>query len=279
METALLVVLGVVAPGIGALLVWRVLDHRVDNSEIKRLLVTQPKNPRLFNREMLRDLPEPVQRFLSFAIAQGTPLYTLARIEMQGSFSLGTKTAPNYMQMRATQVLAAPTGFVWKMACGSGVMRMSGSDAGAWTRSWLAGLLPVARLGGTPDHKRSAFGRYVAEAAFWTPAALLPDNDVTWEAIAKDTARYEMARGGLVQSVYVTVDADGRPTRVEFQRWSNANPEGIYQWQLFGGFLSEFRDVQGFCVPTHVEAGNFFGTDDYFPFFIADVTQIEFPAS
>jgi hypothetical protein len=32
----------------------------------------------------------------------------------------------------------------------------------------------------------------------------------------------------------------------------------------------------GFRLPTHVEAGNHFGTDHYFPFFVADVRDVAF---
>jgi len=83
-----------------------------------------------------------------------------------------------------------PAGFVWKMRARRGLMRLSGSDSHRWTRFWLMGLLPIARL---------------------------------------------------------------------------------------GGYLSEFRYFGGFRLPTHVEAGNHFATDHYFPFFVADVTAVEFP--
>lgn len=60
------------------------------------------------------------------------------------------------------------------MQAARGPMRLSGSDSGLWTRFWIMGLFPVAYIGANTDHTRSAFGRYVAEAVFWTPAALLP---------------------------------------------------------------------------------------------------------
>ncbi len=201
---------------------------------------------------------------------------------MTGRFSLGSKEAPNYMAMRAHQLLAAPAGFVWSMSARGGLMRVSGSDAaangGSWTRFWLMGLIPVARIGGTVDHRRSAFGRYVAEATFWTPAALLPGPGVVWEEVDETTARVTVTHDELQQSVDVTVDAEGRPVRVVFQRWSDANPDKTYRLQPFGGFLSEFRDFDGFRLPTHVEAGNHFGEDAFFPFFIADVSEITFPS-
>lgn len=262
---------------VAALLLWRQLDRRADLAEMDRLIAAQPADPPVFSSRMVADLPEPARRFFTFAIAEGTPLYTVARLEMTGRFGMGNKEAPGYLPMRATQVLAAPEGFVWAMSGGSGVMRMSGSDSGTWTRFWLLGLAPVARFGGDPDHTRSAFGRYVAEAVFWTPAAVLPGPDVTWEPVSESVARVTMRRGELAQSVDVTVAEDGRPVQVSFQRWSDANTEKVHRLQPFGGYLSEFREFDGFRLPTHVEAGNMFGTDDYFPFFVADITDVTFP--
>jgi hypothetical protein len=65
--------------------------------------------------------------------------------------------------------------------------------------------------------------------------------------------------------------------KVVFPRWTDANANRTFRLQPFGGSLSEFRDFDGFCLPTHVEAGNQFGTEAYFPFFIANVTGITFP--
>lgn len=260
-----------------ALLVWRCLDHWADQSEMRRLRAIQPRSPLDYSSAMIAGLPEPAQRYFNFTITEGASLFTVAEIEMAGRFGLGGKMAPNYLDMHATQVLAAPEGFIWKMRCGSRLTRMSGSDSASWTRFWFAGIIPVARLGGNCDHARSAFGRYIAEAVFWTPAALLPGAGVAWEAVGENAARVTVTHRNVSQSVEVTVAEDGRPTHVVFPRWSNANPEKSYRIQSFGGFLSEFRDFDGFRLPTHIEAGNEFGTDHYFPFFIVDVTGLKFP--
>ena len=261
---------------------WQISDHWADQQLGAALMATQQVEPDRFDPAMTADLPDLARRYFQFAIRPGTPLYTVAEIEMNGRFSLGTKQAPNYMTMTARQILAAPTGFIWSMAAKNGLMRLSGSDAAAdresWTRFWLLGLLPVARMSGTDDHRRSAFGRYVAEAVFWTPAALLPSAETVWEQVSDTTARVTVYHDGMEQSVDVTVDPEGRPLEVVFLRWSNANPDKRFRLQPFGGSLSEFREFDGFRLPTHIEAGNQFGTDHYFPFFIVDVTAISFPS-
>jgi len=221
------------ALGVVFLCGWRVLDHRADRVQMARLIALQPTDPVRFSASMVADLPAPARRYFTYAIAEGTPLFKVAILEMSGQFSLGSKALPKYQKMSASQVLAAPEGFVWKMVCGSGLGRMSGSDSGLWTRFWLGGLVPVARFGSTNDHRRAAFGRYIAEALFWTPGVYLLMDNVKWTAVSGDTFRVSVPHAGLEQSVDVTIEADGRPSKVVFPRWSNANPDGTYREQPF----------------------------------------------
>jgi hypothetical protein len=260
-----------------ALLALRLWDGRADRMEWARLAALQPTNPAMYDPVMVADLPAPARRFFNFAIKPGTPLLTVAEIDMGGEFSLGTRDNPNYQPMDARQILAAPKGFVWKLKM-PGAVSVSGSDTGSWTRFRVLGLIPVARMGGDTNHARAAYGRYVAEAVFWTPAALLPAPGVVWEALDQDTARVTVTHNELSQVVDMKVDAEGRPVVVRFMRWTNANPEKEHRLQPFGGHLSDFREVQGFRIPFNVEAGNMFGTDKYFAFFKAKVTAVRFPA-
>lgn len=256
---------------------WRWSDRQAEQRAARRLTWIQPVEPGRFDPAMVEHLPEPARRYFLYTIAEGTPLYTVGTLTMQGKFGMGDREKPGYMTMSARQILAAPTGFIWSMNARRGLMRIAGSDTETWTRFWLMGLLPVARMGGNADHARSAFGRYIAEAVFWTPAAVLPGPNVRWELVDVDTARVTVHCNGLAQEVDVTVAPDGQPVQVRFDRWSNANPENEFRWQPFGGYLSGFREVCGFRLPTHVEAGNHFGTERYFPFFVVDVTEIDFP--
>ncbi|WP_210401681.1 DUF6544 family protein [Lacimicrobium sp. SS2-24] len=259
------------------LLARRMADYRADRRVTEHLISTQPELPDVFHPDMVASLPEPARRYFLYTIAPDTPLYPVVDFTMTGKFALGTRQQPNYFAMRARQVLSVPQGFIWSMRASRGWMRVSGSDSHRWTRFWLMGLIPVARMGGDTDHQRSAFGRYIAEGVFWSPAALLPGPDVHWEPVDQNCARVTLTHGTLSQSVDITVAENGQPTQVCFLRWSNANPEKVYRLQPFGGKLSAFKTFAGFCLPTHVEAGNHFGSDDYFPFFIADIEQFHFP--
>lgn len=261
---------------IGAALLagWRALDRKADRRSWNTLVeLAGPARDR-FDPASIASLPEPARRYFRYTIRPGALLHTAVEIEMNGEMGLGTKDEPNYRAMSAQQVLAPPYGLVWKLEAGP----VSGSDGTlpdrSWTRFWLFGVLPIVRVGGSDDHRRSAFGRVVAEGAFWAPASLLPGETVRWEPLDSNRARAIVTFAGFEQAVDISVADDGRPTRVLIQRWSNENAEKVFREQAFGGDLSDFRDFGDYRLPTRVEGGNHIGTDDYFPFFKARVSSI-----
>lgn len=244
------------------------------------LIASQPTNRQVFEPTVIADLPEPARRFLSFAIAPGTPLYHGVDLQMEGRISNGTGAEPGWMDMEARQVMALPDGFVWQVDARRGSVRLVGSDVaytgGSWTRFWLAGLAPVVRAGLNEDHARSSLGRCGSEAIFWLPTALMPGPGVHWEGLGPDSARVTLKAHGFEQAFDIHVNGEGALTYVVFQRWSDANPDKRFQLQPFGGELSAFKTFEGVTIPTRVDGGNFFGTPDYFPFYQARITSVRF---
>jgi len=261
------------------LLVWRGMDRRADAATWQALSRTAGTAQEVFDPATVESLPEPAQRYFRYTIRPGTVLHRAVEIEMAGMLGLGTRQQPGYRAMTARQILVPPDGLVWKLDAGA----IAGSDAatpdGSWTRFWLFGIVPVVRVGNNADHRRSAFGRVIAEGAFWAPASLLPGDHVEWQPLDDDRARAVVTYAGLEQAVDITGADNGQPTRVVIQRWSNENADKTYREQPFGGVLSSFREFAGYRLPTVVEGGNHIGTDDYFPFFKANVTAIRFPAA
>ncbi|MBW6390063.1 DUF6544 family protein [Billgrantia antri] len=278
------------ATAVGLLLVaalamqaWRLADTRARDKAWAWLQSQAPSTVEEFDPAMVEALPEAARRYFLYTIAPGTPLHVVSEIRMSGEIGLGTKGAPGYRPMQARQILAPPHGFIWHLErAGAGLMQMSGSDGMAngrsWTRFWLNGTLPVARAGGDDNHLRASFGRAVAEAAFWAPAALLPQHGVHWEEAGEpNLARAIITHGTLEQAIEIAVAENGQPRWVKFQRWSNANPEKEWRLQPFGGYLDDFQNFEGFTLPTRVDGGNHFGTEAYFPFFRARVEEVRFP--
>jgi len=263
---AVAILLTLIAGGV-LLVLWvlRTADRRAERAERARLAARQPEAPPRFSPDMVAALPAPARRYFERVIAPGTPLLTMAEIEMGGRFGLGSREAPGYRPMQARQILAAPAGFLWSMHTRGG-LPISGSDSGRWTRFRILWLIPVARRGGDPDHALSAFGRMAAEAAFWTPAAILPGPGVSWEALDEATARVTLSEGALNQAVDMVVDGEGYPVEVVFQRWSDANPQRSYRRQPFGGVCRISAMSAAFSCPTGWRRGTCTAPRRGFPF-------------
>lgn len=278
MLDAIVIFVLVLALALLSLALWRRSHMRSDERAWRTLAFHPAPRNGVFDPAMVAGLPEPAQRYFAYMIAPGAPLGCAVTLTMQGELGFGDKAKPGYRRFTAEQILAPPYGFVWRLKAGA----IAGSDGAtpetSWTRFWLFGLVPVVRIAGDPDHRRSAFGRLVAEAAFWAPASLLPGEHIRWEEAGTDTARAVVAHGGLEQAVDIALAADGQPRSVVIQRWSNVNADQTYRLQPFGGSLSRFREFGGYRLPTRIEGGNHFGTAEYFPFFRAEITEIR-PAS
>jgi hypothetical protein len=238
-------------------------------------------DPPAYDPAMEEGLPEIARRYFARAIEPGAPLYRTVRLEMEGSFIMND----NAMPMSARQILAPPArGFVWQAEMGSGLMRFAGSDGyhapagepvASWTKFWLHGLVPLARIGGTEDHARAAATRVMLESV-WAPATLLPQFGAEWTQTGPDSAEIRFADAPGIEPMQITLDAEGNLTEVQALRWSDANPEQVYRLQPFGGRMLEMGRHGGFLIPTRVELGNMYGTPDYAPFFRATITHVRF---
>jgi hypothetical protein len=249
--------------------VWEALDR------------TRLADPPRYDPGMIDGLPEVAQRYFAHAIEPGTPLHRIVRLEMEGTFILnGTE-----MPMTARQILAPLTrGFVWQAEVGAGLMRFAGSDGyhapdggavDSWTKFWLRGVIPLARIGGTSDHARAAATRVMLESV-WSPASLLPQFGAEWEQTGPDSAVIRFADAHGIEPMQISIDPEGNLTEVQALRWTDANPEKVYRLQPFGGRMLEMGRFDGFLIPVRVELGNMYGTPDFAPFFRATITGAHF---
>ena len=95
-----------------------------------------------------------------------------------------------------------------------------------------------------------------------------------WTAAGKDVASVRVRLGDLEQTADLHLDPEGRPVRIVFPRWSNENPDKVFRVQPFGGDLGEIGRFDGYNLPTRVDGGNHYGTEDYHPFFRARLKSV-----
>lgn len=239
--------------------------------EWDRLGAERP-TPEVFDQRMLADLPEPARRWLTRAIAPGTPLWQSVELTMHGEIRLG-----RWRPFTATQVAAPPAGYIWAARASVFGVPVAGFDrlsSGTAQMRWrLLDRIPVMTAQG-PDLTRSAAGRLASEfvmvpstfrAATWRPGDR-PDTAVaTWRIGAEQV------------DVEVHVGPDGQLLDVLLQRWSN--PDGAsFGYHPFGVTVEAERTFAGITVPSIVRAGWWWGTDrqDEGEFFRARITDATF---
>ncbi len=247
-----------------------------------REVLDRPAAPQArFEPSQVEQLPEIARRYFRHAIAPGTPFYSTAEVQMEGSFLLGDRKKFQTYAMSARQALRPPEQFVWIPELQSGPISITGSDAlaggRAWTRFWMLRLLPVANDQSSPDLVRSAQFRAAVEGALWLPTSLLPERGVEWIQAGPDKADVVLKKLRPEPiKLTLTLDKDGRVREVVGQRWSNANPSKRFQLQPFGGTMSEETTFQGLTIPARIAVGNLYGTPDYLPFFQAHITRARY---
>jgi hypothetical protein len=213
--------------------------------------------PATFEVASVAGLPEPVQRWLRHAIAEGTPLVRSVRLEMHGEIRIG-RWAP----FTAVQRLSVADGFVWAATARPFGLPVVGFDR--WTRGtgamrWrLFGALPLISAIGE-DVTRSAAGRHAGELLVHLPTAAL-SREVDWHALDSDRAVAVVRVGGDSYGVTIRVGADGALTELVMQRWGPLG-RGSFGWQTFGATLDGELRVGGLTVPRRVTAGWHYGTD------------------
>ncbi|GAA3383198.1 DUF6544 family protein [Cryptosporangium minutisporangium] len=231
-----------------------------------RGLLTGTRLPVAFSPSLVAELPEPVRRWLLYAIAPETPLRTSVELTTAGHIRLSGGWRP----FTATQRISPAGGFVWAATArvfGLPVVGFDRYTRGVGQLRWrLLDVLPLVTATGA-DITRSAAGRHAGELLLAAPAAALSPR-VSWRPLDADraVARIRRALGthGAQETheVTLTVRADGALTDVAMSRWGKPGREP-FAAHPFGATLSDEISEDGFTIPGTVTAGWFHGTDQW----------------
>lgn len=203
-------------------------------------------------------VPELARRYLSHAIAPGTPHATAVRLRMHGEIKLGT-----WRSFTAEEVLHRDRGFVWRARTRLAGLPVRGSDRwvdGVGAMNWrVLGLIPVMVASG-PDISRSALGRCRLESV-WLPSTLAGPG-VVWRAKEERRVEARLAVGGEPGSIVLGCSAGGGVESIVGPRWGNPDG-GPHRLVDFGGVVEAERSFGGHTIPSKLRLGWYFGTDRF----------------
>jgi len=187
-------------------------------------------------------LPEPARRWLSHAIAPGTPLWSRAELTMRGQIKLG-----RWRPFTARQVLTPPDGYLW-----AATTRLAGLPVTGYDRLG-SGAGEIALIPTAYRHATWSRGEYANTAV------------ATWQfGDDTETAELRIAR-------------NGRLAEVRVNRWGNPGgaPFGRYP---FGVRVEAESRLGGITIPSVFRAGWWWGTNRQHEgeFFRAEITGAVF---
>jgi hypothetical protein len=198
-------------------------------------------------------LPEPVRRYLRYAIPAGAPAIRTARLKHDGFL----RSAPGSRWARVSgeeYFTAAKPGFVWhatawpapllwfeardRLLSGRGEMLVKLCSALTLVEASGAELDQGARL------------RWLAECV-WFPYGFAGD-DIQWDPIGPRSARMTLRQDGLPVSAVVEIDDEGKLTRLRAERYREVGG-GRAELTPWIARCGDYRAFGGLLVPSSVE--------------------------
>lgn len=200
-------------------------------------------------------LPPPIQRHLQYAIGDAAPDIRAARLRHDGLFRTSPGASWRPIDGREYFTTATP-GFVWhaRLRAAPGIW-IDARDALLHERGHmlvkLLGTIPLADARGS-EIDQGATLRWLAEAP-WFPYALIAPC-VRWTPLDDRTAAATISYEGPPARAVFEVDDDGRIARLRAERYRDlgGGRAALTRW---GGDYLDYREFDGFRVPTQVEVG------------------------
>jgi hypothetical protein len=222
---------------------------------IKRLIRTIGKNalPNISN-ERMQGLPEPIQRYLRYALKDGHPNIRYAVLSQRARFRHG----PNrpWFTVKATEVLSGmEPGFVWEARLRHNAFwwrtaTLSYVNGIGHGHVKLYGALTLSEYEGKETDASMLF-RVLSEQV-WLPTGLLPTKTLRWDPIDASTARATIVDGTTRVSATVHVNELGQIDRIVTNDKYRDHKSGFEQ-ATFTLVCKAYEEVEGVMIPTEVD--------------------------
>jgi hypothetical protein len=200
-------------------------------------------------------LPEPVQRYLRYAISEGTSAIRVVRVTHGGFFR--TKPDQQWLEIKGEEHFSVakpefiwtasihPAPFLWitardRLVRGHGNMLVK-----------MNSVFTIANASG-PELDQGASLRWLAEA-MWFPYGFVADC-VHWDEIDDRAACATLTQEEKSVKAVFQFNRDGRLTNVRADRYRDLGG-GRFVLTPWTGQCLEYREFSGFRVPTLVDVG------------------------
>ncbi|WAI01724.1 DUF6544 family protein [Methanogenium organophilum] len=232
--------------------------------------------PKPIPAEKIESLPEPVRRYLGYAIPEGREPVRFVRMKETGEFR--TEPGGKWMPLEAEQYFSAGVpGFIWHAKIRANSLfwidvrdKYVGNQGNMLVK--LLSTVPVADAMG-PEIDVSSLHRYIGEMP-WFPTTFLNEEHITWEPVDSSRARAIIADGENTATVEFSFDEAGRITLVTTDERYRTVGDRFFQ-DTWTGYYDDYQEIGGFRVPMQI-AAEWNLPDGDFSYVRLRVTEIEY---
>jgi hypothetical protein len=223
---------------------------------------------------MLKDLPEPAQRYLNYTGVVGQPWINTVRIKYTGIFRLGADRP--WLPLKAAQVYTTnPPGFHWKARLKMfGLWIVKGDDmykeGHGHMFGKIAGLYTIFDARGE-ELDQSSMLRYLNETT-WFPIALLSDY-IRWQAVDDHSFDVTFTDHGRSVTARFIVDEAGRLLNFVTKRYREN--KGKFTLDTWTTPMTEWGMMAGLNLPIRGQAVWKLPAGDL-PYADLKITEIEY---
>ena len=237
----------------------------------------QSGQEQLVTAEMLKDLPQTVQRYLDYTGVVGKPWVNNVHLKQTGRFRQGLERP--WMPMTAEQwYTISPPAFVWKARFKiAGLPLLSARDkyesGHGHMFGKLAGLFTVFDVRGEKLDQGTML-RYLSEM-IWFPIAFLGEN-ISWESVDDQTAQVTFTDHGKSVSAQMYFDEIGQLTNFTTERYREIG--GDFSLDPWSTPITSYGVREGLNLPVRGQAvWNL--PDGDFAYVDLEITEIKYNAS
>jgi hypothetical protein len=221
-----------------------------------------------FQRSLISDLDEPVQRFFTHAIRDGAALGDRVCLTMTGRIKVGT-----WLPFSAEQTVDGRS-FAWRARVGWGAitpLRVLDryADGVGSTEGRLLGRLTLFHADDA-NTARSAAARTALESVTFAPTSVLPQRGVAWRADSENVIIGRFDLPPEHPEVHARIDERGALVSVSTLRWGNPGDQ-TFDYIPCGCETHAERRFGDLQIPSSLSVGWWFDTPRYAPFFKAHI--------
>ena len=276
--TIVVIVIVVVAAGAAA---FAFADKRLHGSfiagaaRIRAAVGTQPDT--LVTEQDLKDLPEPIARYLRWSGTLGKKRISAVHLKHSGTFKLERDKPWMPIQGEYYVTTTQPT-FAWygKLRMAPGITAVALDSYANGRGRMLVRLMSAFTI--TDDKSEqvshSAFGRCVAELAATAPTFFLDRDRVKCAQTGPDTVRCTVADGRFSTDADLVVNRDGSLDRIVVMRYFDRG-NGLATLERFTGKSSQPKSYAGIMLGSRME-GSWNLHEGDFHYVSFDVDSVEF---